>query len=421
MFKKIAGTALTRILNAVIMLMVLFIATNNLGAETYGTVTLVILGVTIIGLVNHFVGGGALVYYVPRQPLFLLLVPSYLWAFVSAAAVAYVLSLLNKIPEGYTFHVMALALFQSLSSINQNVMLGKEQVGHFNLVSLIQFGMLLATLSLFVLYYQEKDALAYIKALYVAYISAFVLSSVLVYRYVSRADLRDAAAAVSKMLNYGWKAQLANILQFFNYRLNHYILEAFFNKAALGVFSAGVQLSEGMWIIGKSVSMVQFSKTVNTTDKTYVKNLAVNLVKMTFVLTLLMLIVVLLLPVELFVLLFGEEFGNIKMVILTLAPGIVIVPCSMVLSAYFSGTGKPHISAIGSGSGLLATLLIGFTIIPLYGLPAAGITASATYLIIAAYLFNRFLRIAGGAVRDFYPKREDLIFLKKELKTVLKK
>ncbi|HKK68913.1 MAG TPA: hypothetical protein VJ946_11900, partial [Bacteroidales bacterium] len=84
MIRKIAGTALTRVLNAVIMLVVLFIATNNLGAEAYGFVTLIILGITIIGIVNHFVGGGALVYYIPRKPLMLLLIPSYLWAVFSA-------------------------------------------------------------------------------------------------------------------------------------------------------------------------------------------------------------------------------------------------------------------------------------------------------------------------------------------------
>ncbi len=420
MIKKIAGTAITRVINAVLMLAVLSVATNNLGDSNYGEVSLIMLAITIIGLVNHFVGGGGLIYYVPRKPLFLLVVPAYFWAFLSAAAGSTLLSIFGKIPEGFTYHVLFLALFQSLASINQNIMLGKERVGQFNAVSLVQFGLLFAALVYLVHFRGESEVLTYVKALYAAYIGAFLLSMVLVYREVKMADLQDAGDAVAKMLNYGWRAQLANVLQFLNYRVNWYILEAFFNKAMLGVFSAGTQLSEGMWIVGKSVSMVQFSKTVNTTDKEYVRMLAVNLVKLTFVLTALILLVVMLIPSGWFVYFLGEDFEEVKMVIFTLAPGIVIVPCSMILSAYFSGTGKPHIGAIGSGIGLVATLGIGLAIIPVYGLWAAGVASSITYSISAVYLFNRFVRISGSKMSDFYPKKEDMRFIRRELKALKK-
>lgn len=420
MIRKIAGTALTRILNAVIMLVVLFIATNNLGAAAYGSVTFVILGITIIGLVNHFVGGGALIYYIPRKPLMLLLIPSYFWALFSAVAGALVLDWLDKVPHQFVFHLMVIAFMQSLASINQNVMLGKERVKHFNLVSLVQFSLLLSTLSIMIFIFKNTTAFAYVLALYAAYGGAFVLSVVLILKDFLKQSIHQQASVLSNMLSYGWKAQLANVLQFFNYRMSHYLLEGFFGKAMLGVFSAGVQLSEGLWIVGKSVSMVQFSKTVNVTDKEYIKNLAVNLVKMTFVLTLLMLGVVLLLPVDVFVFLFGEEFSEVKTVIISLAPGIVIVPCSMVLSTYFSGTGRPQISAIGSATGLVATLAVGFSIIPLYGLVAAGITSSVTYLVIAAYLFNRFLKLSGAKKEEFYFRKRDYYFLKREIQAVLK-
>lgn len=420
MIRKIAGTALTRVLNAVIMLAVLFIATNNLGAEAYGSVTFVILGITITGLVNHFVGGGALVYYIPRKPLMLLLIPSYLWAVFSAVAVILVLDWFGKIPHQFVFHVIIIAMLQSLASINQNVMLGKERIKHFNLISLVQFALLLSTLSLMIFAFKNTTALAYVLALYAAYGGAFVLSVVLILKDFLKLSMQKQASVLSDMIQYGWKAQLANVLQFFNYRMSHYILEGFFGRAMLGIFSAGVQLSEGLWIVGKSVSMVQFSKTVNVTDKVYAKTLAVNLVKLTFVLTLLMLVVVLLLPENVFLLLFGEEFTGIKTVIISLAPGIVIVPCSMVLSAYFSGTGRPQISAIGSATGLVATLAVGFSIIPLYGLVAAGITSSVTYLVIAAYLFNRFLKLSGAKKEEFYFRKRDYYFLKKEIQAVIK-
>jgi len=92
----------------------------------------------------------------------------------------------------------------------------------------------------------------------------------------------------------------------------------------------------------------------------------------------------------------------------------------MVLSTYFSGTGRPQISAIGSAIGLVATLAVGFSIIPLYGLVAAGITSSVTYLVIAAYLFNRFLKLSGAKKEEFYFRKSDYYFLKREILTVIK-
>lgn len=415
MVKKIIGTAITRVLNAILMLVVLVVATKNLGAEVYGSVTLIILAITIIGIVSNFIGGGAVVYFVPRSKVFLVWLPAFFWAFFSAIAGAIILSSIGKIPEGFTFHVMLLGLLQSLTIINQHVMLGKEKVGQFNLVSLLQVFVLLAVLAYLVFLAGEERVITYVKALYAGYGSGFVLSMVLVYKHLKLTDLQKAGTIVRKMMSYGWKAQMANLLQFFNYRLNFYILESFFNEAVLGVFSAGVRLSEGMWIIGKSVSMVQFSRTANSSDKDYVRRLNINLVKLTFSLTFIILIVVLLLPVDLFVYVFGSDFSQIKTVILTLAPGILVVPCSMLFSAYFSGTGKPHISMIGSGTGLIATLIIGFTIIPAYGLIAAGISASATYVLVGIYLSNRFMKISGSRPKEFLFRKSDWTFLKSEL------
>jgi O-antigen/teichoic acid export membrane protein len=413
MIKNIAGTALTRGLNAVLMLVVLYLATHFLGAENYGTVTLIILGVAIIHLINNIIGGSALVYYVPRVHLFLLLVPSYFWAFLSAIMGALALTLLDRIPQTYTFHVMFLGFLLSLTTINQNVLLGKEKIHLFNLVSLLQFTMLLAALSYFIFIRHEHKVFTYVKALYLGYGAAFILSFILIYKRVKMTDLQEAGAQITKLISFGWKAQLANILQFFNYRLGFYILEYFFSRALLGVFSAGVQLSEGLWIIGKSVTMVQFSRTSNSDDKDYIRQMTISMWKITLLLTLFLLIFVLLIPTNWFVIALGNDFIQIKRVILTLAPGILIVPSSMVFGSFFSGIGKPQVSTIASGIGLLVMVLIGFAIIPTYGLEAAGIASSVTYLTTGIYFFYRFLKETSTKPQEFLINRKDLEMLKK--------
>ena len=54
------------------------------------------------------------------------------------------------------------------------------------------------------------------------------------------------------MLKYGILGQTANVFQLINYRLSYYLIDAFAGRASLGVFSAATQISEGLWIFGKS-------------------------------------------------------------------------------------------------------------------------------------------------------------------------
>lgn len=305
MIKNILGTAFSRIINALLMVFVLWIATKNLGAEVYGNVMLIILAVTFIHIVNNMVGGSATVYFTSRKQPFLIFVFAYLWAVVVAVSGAFLVSFLGKIPDGYVYHVMLLTLLLSFTTTNQNILLGKERIMAFNVISVLQVVMLLATLSYNIFIANEIVLLSYVKALYASYGAAFVISLFTVSKYIKVVKISGVKETVKSIMSYGGRTQIANVLQFFNYRLSFYILENFINRAALGVFSAGVQLSEGVWIIGKSVSMVQFSRTANTSDKEYNKILAVNLIKLSFTITALMLIVLLIVPVSLFVFLFG--------------------------------------------------------------------------------------------------------------------
>ena len=128
MLKKILGTAGARLINALLGFSILIVNTNKLGTEGVGTIGLIILSITIILLLNNFVGGGALIYLIPRIDLFKLFIPSYIWAVFSAISGTYILKFLNLIPVEYTCHILLLSLIQSLSSINLTVLLGNEKI-----------------------------------------------------------------------------------------------------------------------------------------------------------------------------------------------------------------------------------------------------------------------------------------------------
>jgi CBS domain containing-hemolysin-like protein len=83
MFGKIAGTLGSKMLLALMSFLVVTLTSNNLGSEGFGYISLIILGITMVQMVNNFVGGPALVYLIPRFSFLKLFVPSYLWAVIS--------------------------------------------------------------------------------------------------------------------------------------------------------------------------------------------------------------------------------------------------------------------------------------------------------------------------------------------------
>jgi len=85
MIKNILSTTFSRIINAVLMILVLLVATKNLGAAIYGSATLILLAITFIHIVNNMVGGSATVYFITRKSPIVIFVFAYLWAFFVAA------------------------------------------------------------------------------------------------------------------------------------------------------------------------------------------------------------------------------------------------------------------------------------------------------------------------------------------------
>lgn len=419
MLKKILGTLGARLINALISLSILIIITHYLGPEGVGTLGLLILGITIILLLSNFVGGGALIYLIPRIDLLSLLIPSYLWAGFSAIIGTFILSYFNAFPDKYTYDILFLSLIQSLGSINMSILLGKEEIQRYNIITVIQMITLFISLSYFIFILHKYQVISYVYSLYAAYLITFILSFFSIKSFLKFTNFSKIGQAIKQMFKYGSYVQFASIFQLMNYRLSYYIINAYIGRAALGIYTAGNRLSEGLWLIGKSVSMVQYTRISNSKDEEYSKKLTLNLLKFTFVITFILMIIVLLLPVDVFSFVFGKEFSQIKVVMLSLSVGIIAMSVSMMFSHFFSGTGRHYHNTIGSAIGVVITFILGFTLIPRYGIIGAGITASVSYLSSTIYQLIIFVKITKVKAKDFLIKKSDYYLFKREMKTMI--
>jgi len=426
MFRKIIGTIGTRAISAILTLIIWIMVARFLGAANLGTIALIIFDVAIIQLFTSFFGGSSIIYMTPRAGVYRLLIPAYIWSILVAFASSGLLLLLNTIwnsieiiPSGYFWEILFLGIVMSLVSVNSMLFLGQENVKVFNIISLIQIVLLFLFLivSLFIL--NTRNVMTYYWSILVSFILVLVISTAQLLPSIRRVPLTGMKKLIGETLRFGTYVQFANIFQQLNYRLSYYIVDFFLGRMILGVFTIGVQLSEGLWLISRSIGMVQLTRISNEMDTHYAIRISLTLVKVSWIITLLVLFLLLLIPVSFFQLVFGGEFTDVKLVIIALGTGIVTLSISIILSQLFSGINKPFHNTISSAIGLVFTLCFGFILIPRWGLVGAGITSSISYTVATIYQLIIFSRMTKLKARDLLLKRSEIILLTGELKKVL--
>lgn len=429
MFKKILGTGITRVLNLLIGFVTMLMGTKVLGAAEWGIGFTVLTDVTFLLIGVEFLAGSGLVYFTPRKKLSTLMAVSYSWiALVMAFYVLlfwvlshYPVTFDRIVPHGYEALTLLLTFVYSFHNFNLNVFLGKEKVGTFNWVFLLQIFVQVSSMALFIYVFGIRDAHAFVYSLLCGYITAFLVGFVLMLRMCHREGRDPFFQTAKEMLKYGYVIQLSTLVSTLNRRMSIFLLRRHCTDDAVGVYGAGTQVGEGVKVFGLSVSMVQFSRLSNLTDKEEIVSLTIKFLKITVVLTFLALLVLVCLPVGFFEWLFTDAFGQVKDVILLMSPGLLCLSAHMIFTHYFSGTGIPKYNLYASLVGLAVTVPVTFILIPMIGILGAAISFSCTYAAIVIYQWFVFRRIAEVKAKDLLLSKDDWAWCKAEFFAIFAK
>jgi O-antigen/teichoic acid export membrane protein len=426
MFKKITGTIGTRLLVAVMAFTAWTLNAHYLGPEKVGTVSLIIFAVAIIQLFTNFVAGAALIYLTPRTGIYRLFIPAYIWSLLITLITAFSLEflgtifpLLEIIPAGYFIPVLLLALVMSFTSANYMLLLGLERVNGYNIVNLVQMTVLFLILVVMLFGVRSYEVMAYYWAVFISYFFAMVLGLALLYRSFTKVPLTNMKSLVLEILRFGTYVQFANIFQTMNYRLSLKFVDFYIGRGAVGILSLGMQLAEGLWLISRSIATVQYSRLSNEMNYDYSVRLTLTLAKITWVVTAVAMLILLAIPKFVFEAVFTASFGDVKLVIASLSPGIVALSVSMILSGFFSSINKPFHNTIGSATGLIFTIGLGILLIPKYGIMGAGISATVSYTCVTLYQFIVFTTLTKIRLHDFLLTKTDLRLLYGEIRKIM--
>ena len=221
---------------------------------------------------------------------------------------------------------------------------------------------------------------------------------------LTRGPYRFNIQTFISLIKYGFLIQTGAFAQQLNNRMSYYFLSS---NYAVGIFSTGLSIIEKLMVISRGFSTIQYPVIAESKDQAYAVELTKSFAKMTLLLTCIVASIALFIPDSVYEMVVGSNYANIKDIVVALAPAIVLLSISNILSHYFSGLGLFHHNTIGSIAGLIITLGVGVWAVPEYGIIGAIVTTNLSYFVLVVYQLVIFYRQTPFRIQDWLVTRED--------------
>jgi O-antigen/teichoic acid export membrane protein len=135
--------------------------------------------------------------------------------------------------------------------------------------------------------------------------------------------------------------------------------------------------------------------------------------KISFLLALAGIVILYFLPPGFFTFLLGPGFEGVKGVMMYLAPGVLCISFSSIISHYYSAQGKQQILLGANAAGLVVTLCTSYFFISRYGILGACYAAVLSYATQSLILVTVFMKNNHIGFFRLFSVRDDLSLLKR--------
>lgn len=418
MLKKIIATLFTKGFVALINLVILLVSSRQLGGDVRGQVSLLILNIAIIQAINEIYTGYALVYFIPRFSLkkiysngFILSIVCTILSgafFYSISSYFYDKPWAQEI-RNQLIHIIILSFVIILHSFHGVILLAKEKIRLYNFLNFFQPALLLIALLINVFILNNYTVMSYIISLYVSFLTSFIISTTGIYAVFKETTEHNALYNGTAIFKNGFYNQLANLSHMLSNRYNFYLIAS---NAMVGVYSTSTTLIESVLIISSSAATIILTHIANNKDEANQVRITFLLSKICFVLSLMAIIVLLVIPSEFFTFLLGKDYTLTKPIMLALAPGILFISFSTLISHYFSGLGKQRIIAIANFSGLFTTISTSYYLVNHYQVFGACYSTCLSYFVASMVLVIMFMKENKLSFSSLFKMKNDLAFFK---------
>ena len=346
--------------------------------EGQGTIALINFGILILATVSQFIGGGALIYLIPRIGEHKIALPSLIWIAISTIFTFLLLFILKAPFLGFT---LLLGILQSIFVLQQMILLGKEKIESYQILLFTQSVSSLFFVACF--YYATNWGI-------VAFISGQLLSFLVtasVGFYLTPHVWKSMRLDLSKndlqqTAKLGGYAQLGNIFHLGNQRSYLYFLEnsGAEGKIFTGVFSILMYIAEALWSVVKSLASILASRVAQTSDFQNHVALTKRYLIIGISTTTLGTACFLMVPNSWLSIFIDYDISFLKEGFFFLAPGIIANAVTVSYAHLFSGRGLHKYNFYSAITGFAVAISCSSLLIPTHHINGACMSASMAFI-----------------------------------------
>jgi O-antigen/teichoic acid export membrane protein len=405
--QNVGATFVTQIMKLALSIANAAIIARLLGPEGKGVLALALL---VPGMLGLFLSGGievANVYFAGSQRLDVPTLSANSVAFTILATIVglgVVIGLgvtgwLKVIVPGVPAWILLIAMLgfpiSLLKGFFSTILQGLQRIVTLNLISLFN-GLLTLILTLMLVVALRFGLLGALVATLVSGVSSLTVLVFFLRREGGVFIPRWEHSVVRSTLSFGLKGQIGNMLQFFNYRLDMFILNGFLGPANVGIYTVSVKLAELLWYLPNAVGFVIFPKAAASRPEE-MNLFTPRVFLITLGLTALGGLGLTLLGRPAINLVFSSVFAAAYVPMLVLLPGVVLLGGAKVLTNEIAGRGYPLYNSVNSGLALVLTVVLDLLLIPRYGIVGASLASSIAYTAIFFTAIGFYLIVSRGA------------------------
>jgi O-antigen/teichoic acid export membrane protein len=410
MLKHITGTFFTRVIVSVLNFSIIIITARIMGAEARGDISLAMLAIALAGLLNEIIGGPAVVFLIPRYQNRKIIKQAYIWACLTSISSSFITGALGLYNLSLLPFVCLGSLLLCLGSIHQFVLLGHQHIKAYNQIAVLQSSLLFLVFMVLIALH-KKQVEVYFYALLTAYAAAFIFGRIIINQVVSSTNQLSASISFGKLFLNGIYTQLASIFHLMSSRITFYFSEHFLSLAFVGVLSTAVSVTEAAMLFSSSVALITVGKVANESDRAKATASVINLIKLSMIISLCLLLMLCLLPESFLSAIFGKDFTQLKVIILTIIPGALAGSISQVISHYYTGVGRFKVNTTAGFISLFFSLAAAMIYFISGSVLLPGLIISGSAIAAMIYFVRLFLKEQALKVTDIIPGKHDMIAL----------
>ncbi|HEX7050668.1 MAG TPA: polysaccharide biosynthesis C-terminal domain-containing protein [Longimicrobiales bacterium] len=285
------------------------------------------------------------------------------------------------------------ALFRIFLS---GVLQGIQRIATTGLVELGRAVAILLAMALLVVWFRLGLAGALVANVVGALVTVVVLAR-LVRRVGGSLRPRIDRDALQQMLRYGIRGYIGNLLTFFNYRLDLFVVNGFLGAGGVGIYSVAVTSAELLWHLPNAVGFVIFPKAAGTSARR-MNAITPRVFGATLAITGLGALVLGVIGEDVIRWVYSDAFAGAYVPLLILLPGVVLLGGGKVLTNEIAGRGYPHYNSINAALALGLTIALDVLLIPRYGVIGAAVASTIAYAAVACTAVAFYLVVRRRAV-----------------------